>query len=80
MGASAARFYGGFGLQLEENITERFTRLAKLAQEWRRDRDSSHSVYSADQHLLGGQHLPAKPSAKELLQAAVEGVALGACT
>ena len=30
MGASSAhaRFYGGFGLQLEENITERFTRLA----------------------------------------------------
>ena len=33
--ASAARFYGGVGLQLEESTPERFVRLAKLAKEWR---------------------------------------------
>jgi len=73
---NAARFYGGVGLQLEESTPERFLRLAKLAREWRGQRKLSDSrslsdaMYSAD--II-------KPSAKELLQAAVEGAALGAC-
>jgi hypothetical protein len=46
-------------------------RLAKLAREWREQRSMSDAIYSAD--II-------KPSAKELLQAAVEGVSLGACT
>jgi len=68
---NAARFYGGVGLQLEESTPERFLRLAKLAREWREQRSMSDAIFSAD---------IAKPSAKELLQAAVEGVSLGACT
>ena len=68
---NAARFYGGVGLQLEESTPERFLRLAKLAREWREQRSLSDAIFSAD---------VIKPSAKELLQAAVEGVALGACT
>ena len=61
----------GGGLQLEESTPERFLRLAKLAREWREQRSMSDAIYSAD--II-------KPSAKELLQAAVEGVSLGACT
>ena len=68
---NAARFYGGVGLQLEESTPERFLRLAKLAREWREQRSLSDAIFSAD---------VIKPSAKELLQAAVEGVSLGACT
>jgi len=68
---NAARFYGGVGLQLEESTPERFLRLAKLAREWREQRSLSDAIFSAD--II-------KPSAKELLQAAVEGVSLGACT
>ena len=68
---NAVRFYGGVGLQLEESTPERFLRLAKLAREWREQRSMSDAIFSAD---------IAKPSAKELLQAAVEGVSLGACT
>ena len=75
--SKAARFYGGVGLQLEESTPERFLRLAKLAKEWREQKSktpwhSYASAYSAPDEK--------KPSAKELLQAAVEGVALGACT
>jgi len=67
---NSARFYGGVGLQLEESTPERFLRLAKLAKEWREARSMSDAIFSADQ---------IKPSAKELLQAAVEGASLGAC-
>lgn len=67
---NSARFYGGVGLQLEESTPERFLRLAKLAKEWREARSMSDAIYSAD---------VIKPSAKELLQAAVEGASLGAC-
>lgn len=58
-------------MQLEESTPERFLRLAKLAREWREQRSMSDAIYGAD--II-------KPSAKELLQAAVEGVSLGACT
>jgi|TARA_B110000977_G_scaffold12890_1_gene16368 hypothetical protein len=68
---NSSRFYGGVGLQLEESTPERFLRLAKLAREWREQRSLSDAIFSAD--II-------KPSAKELLQAAVEGVSLGACT
>mmetsp|Transcript_15259 Transcript_15259/g.50114 ORF Transcript_15259/g.50114 Transcript_15259/m.50114 type:complete len:314 (+) Transcript_15259:28-969(+) len=60
--------------QLEENITERFIRLAKLAKEWR-ESGAAVSYYG-----LEGMSSSDKLSPRELLQAAVEGVALGACT
>ena len=68
--SNKTRFYGCVGLQLEESTPERFLRLAKLAKEWREQRGLSDIIYESN-----GERL----SARELLQAAVEGASMGAC-